>query len=82
MPLPFDATMKDLATQSPPDFLTTFDTPPASPGLARRPAPPRRDACKSGRMPGKSRHPPSGRAIIPADGVITSMRWAGRGLKR
>ena len=25
MPLPFDATLKDLATQHPPDFLTTFD---------------------------------------------------------
>lgn len=31
MPMPFDATLKDLAREHPRDFLTTFDRPPAAP---------------------------------------------------
>jgi hypothetical protein len=31
MPLPFDATLKDLGRDGPADFLTTFDRPPAGP---------------------------------------------------
>jgi len=31
MPKPYDATMKDLATQGPSDFIAIFDRPPAQP---------------------------------------------------
>jgi hypothetical protein len=31
MPLPFDATLKDLTQEGPRDFLTTFDAPPSLP---------------------------------------------------